>query len=87
MSVKNLFNKVKSARVAIMAVVFTLAMSMAAFAESGTANTAVVSAMTTLANDMKATASSLIPIALGVVGLTMVVVFGIRIFKRIAGRG
>lgn len=58
------------------------------FAEStaGTANTDVVNAMTTVANDMKATGNSLIPIALGVVGLAIVVVFGIRIFKRIVSK-
>lgn len=52
--------------------------------ESGTANSAVTSAMTTVANDMIATGNSVIPVALTVVGLAMVVVFGVRIFKRIA---
>lgn len=56
------------------------------FAESsnGTANAAVVSAMTTVSNDMVATAESIIPVALTVVGIALVVVFGVRIFKRIA---
>ena len=80
-------NLSKSVKVLFMSAIMTLCLSMAAFAESTTASSATVSAMTTLANDMKATATSLIPIALGVVGLSMVVVFGIRIFKRIAGRG
>lgn len=81
-------NLSKSVKVLFMSAIMTLCLSMAAFAESsGTASTATVTAMTSLANDMKATATSLIPIALGVVGLSMVVVFGIRIFKRIAGRG
>lgn len=51
---------------------------------SGTANSAVVTAMTSTANDMVATGNSIIPIALTVVGLALVVVFGIRIFKRVA---
>lgn len=53
---------------------------------SGTANSAVVTAMQTTANDMMATGSSIIPIALTVVGLALVVVFGIRIFKKVVGK-
>lgn len=65
--------------------VLSLAMCVAAFAESsGTANSAVTSAMTTVANDMIATGNSIIPIALTVVGIALVVVFGVRMFKRIA---
>lgn len=52
--------------------------------ETGTANSAVVSAMTSTANDMVATGNSIIPIALTVVGLALVVTFGIRIFRRVA---
>lgn len=51
---------------------------------TGTANSAVVSAMTSTANDMVATGNSIIPIALTVVGLALVVTFGIRIFRRVA---
>lgn len=51
---------------------------------TGTANTEVVSAMSQLSADMVATATSIIPLALTVVGISMVVVFGIRIFKSIA---
>lgn len=54
--------------------------------ESGTANSAVVSAMTTAANDMTATATSIIPVALGVLTLGLVVVFGIRMFKKVSGQ-
>lgn len=54
------------------------------FAEgTGTANSDVTSAMTTVANDMIATGNAIVPIALGVVGIALVVVFGIRIFKMI----
>lgn len=52
--------------------------------ESGTANSAVVTALTGTANDMVATGTSLIPVALTVVGLSMAVIFGIRLFKKIA---
>lgn len=51
---------------------------------TGTANTAVTNAMQTVASDMIATGNSVIPIALTVVGLAMVVVFGVRIFRRVA---
>lgn len=53
---------------------------------AGTANQAVVGALTTTANDMVATGTSLIPVALTVVGLSMAVIFGIRLFKRISNK-
>lgn len=70
-----------------MAALGILSSAVAVFAEStGTANTQVVTAMTSLANDMIATGTAIIPIALGVVGLTAAVVFGIRIFSQISKR-
>ena len=73
--------------VCMLSVISALCMSVAVFAESGggsgTGGTAVVSAMTGVANDMTSTATSIIPIALGVVGISMVLVFGIKIFKKI----
>lgn len=70
----------------LLSVPATLVASMPVLATegSGTANTAVVSAMQTTANDMLATGTSIIPIALTVVGLALVVVFGIRLFKKVA---
>lgn len=53
---------------------------------TGTANQAVVSHMTSVANDMVATGTSIIPVALTVVGLSLVVVYGIKMFKRIANK-
>lgn len=63
---------------------FVASMPVLANEPSGTANSAVVSAMQTTANDMLATGTSIIPIALTVVGLALVVVFGIRMFKKVA---
>ena len=74
-------------RKAILASVPAVIMTtMPVLAEStgGTANTAVSGAMQTVANDMIATGNSVIPIALTVVGLAMVVVFGVRMFKKVA---
>lgn len=50
---------------------------------AGTVNSDVQTAVTTIANDMVATGNAVVPIALGVVGIALVVVFGIRIFKMI----
>lgn len=78
----------KASLLAIVAVVSALS-CVCVFAESGgsgTANTAVVDAMTTVANDALATGTAVIPLALSVVGLTLVVVFGIKVFRRIFGR-
>lgn len=83
---RNFFKTAKGRiMLAMMSVMAIMVCSLNAFAESaGTANSAVTSAMTTVANDMVATGNSIIPIALGVVGLAIVVVFGIRLFKKIA---
>ena len=54
------------------------------FAEgTGTVNNDVKTAMETVAADMIATGNAIVPVALGVVGIALVVVFGIRIFKMI----
>lgn len=53
-------------------------------AESGTANSAVVTAMTGVASDMTATGTAILPIALGVVGLVLVVRYGLKVFKTAA---
>lgn len=74
-------------KVMALLVSFALAVmgSLSVFAEStGNASTAVTGAMQTVANDMLATGNAIIPIALTVVGLALVVVFGVRIFKKVA---
>ena len=78
-------SRVKKVMVAMLAVMCSLISCMAVFAESsGTANSAVTGAMQTVANDMIATGNAIIPIALTVVGIALVVVFGVRMFKKIA---
>lgn len=78
-------SRAKRAIIAMLAVMCTLVCSIAVFAEStGSANTAVTGAMQTVANDMIATGNAIIPIALTVVGIALVVVFGVRMFKKIA---
>lgn len=67
------------------AAVATVASAAPVFAAEGTADSNVVSAMTTLAADMVATGKAVIPVALTVVGIGLVVTFGIRIFRSIAG--
>lgn len=81
-ALKRIKNKVA---VALVAAVTAVIMGANVFAESaGTANSSVTTAMTGLANDMVATGNAMIPIALTVVGIGLVVVFGVRIFKKIA---
>lgn len=77
--------KAKAKVVAAVAAVVSVCASMVAMAESaGTANAATVTAMTSVSNDMVATIQAIIPVALTVVGIGLVVVAGIRIFRRIA---
>lgn len=78
---------VKKLRTVIFALMISALACAPVFAEGGsggTANSAVVSAMTTVSSDMVATAESIIPVALTVVGIALVVVFGVRIFKKVA---
>lgn len=76
----------RRAVVAIGAVGISL-IPVSVFASStGTANADVTTAMTTIANDMLATGGAVIPVALSVIGLSMTVVFGIRIFKKVIGK-
>lgn len=82
--------KFRKLSVVIMSMLATMLVTVSAFAESGggtgtgTASSAVTGAMQTVANDMVATGNAIIPIALTVVGIAMVVVFGVRIFKKVA---
>lgn len=79
-------DKIKKYLVVMLSVAASLLGTLSVFAESqsGTANSAVTGAMTTVANDMIATGNAIIPIALSVVGISAVVVFGVRIFRKVA---
>lgn len=77
-------NKTKCALLSTTSAILFPVMAFAEQTGVGTANSDVVNAMTTVANDMKATGNAIIPIALGVVGISLVVVFGVRMFKRLA---
>lgn len=57
---------------------------LAADGASGTANAAVTDAMSTVAADMVATITAMIPIALTVVGILLAVRAGIKAFRSIA---
>ena len=79
----NFKEKLKIASLAVPAS-FAVSVPVLASEASGTANSAVVTAMSSTANDMIATGTAILPVALGVVGLMLVVTFGIRIFKGVA---
>lgn len=80
--------KIKKEIVAATTAVGTTAtMVVPALASTGTANQAVVDAMTTTSNDMVATGTAIIPVALVVIGLSLVVTFGVKLFKRISSKG
>jgi divalent metal cation (Fe/Co/Zn/Cd) transporter len=80
--------KCKALVVAACTAVSVCAVGLVACAEGeSTAQSAVTSAMSTVASDMISTGTAILPIALGVVGLGLVVSFGIKMFKRIANKG
>lgn len=51
-----------------------------------TVKDAVVKGLTTVGNDLTATVTAVLPIALGIVGAVMVIVFGVKIFKKLTGK-
>lgn len=60
---------------------------MIAYADgASTVRTALTSALTTVGNDMTGVISDVLPIGLGIVGAVMVVVFGVKIFKKLTGK-
>ncbi len=72
----------------------SMALSVATFAEETggsttsevTASGALEQGLTTVANDMKGSIVSILPICLGVVGAVLVITFGIKIFKKFTGK-
>lgn len=79
--IKSMGKKAKLALIGAAMVVCAAVPVLASGESSGTANGAVVSAFTGVAGDMTATATALLPIALGVVGLILVVRYGKKFFN------
>jgi hypothetical protein len=72
--------------VAMMAVM-TIGLTVFALADTpNAAQTAMNTAFTSIASDITATITSVLPIALGILGLTLAIKFGIRWFKSLVGR-
>lgn len=62
---------------------------MIAFAEGAGASTvrnALTTSLTSVGNDLTGVINDVLPIALGIVGAVMVVVFGVKIFKKLTGK-
>lgn len=54
--------------------------------ESPTVESALTTAFTTIASQLSSVATSVAPIALGIIGISTVVIFGIKLYKRITNR-
>lgn len=70
-------------------VAMMLSLSAAAFAESsgtGGINSAVTTALGTVQSDALSLIAGVLPYALAIMGAIIVVMVGIRVFKRVAGR-
>ena len=70
----------------VMSISVALGLSMAALASTTTVTTAMTDAFQTVVTDIITTITGILPIALSVLGLTLVVAFGIKWFKRIIGK-
>lgn len=47
---------------------------------------ALETALSGIATDMTSTVGSVVPIAVGIIGSVMVVIFGVKLFKKLTGR-
>lgn len=54
--------------------------------EPSAIQTALTTAFTSITGDLTSVATAVAPIALGVIGLSLVVIFGIKMFKRITNK-
>lgn len=54
--------------------------------EPSAIQSALTTAFTSITSDLTSVATSVAPIALGVIGLSLVVIFGIKMFKRITNK-
>jgi len=61
--------------------------AIVASADNSSATAAMNTAFTSIAGDITATMTSVLPIALGIVGMIIVIRFGIKWFKSLVGRG
>ena len=63
---------------------------MIAFAEgaegASTVRNALTTSLTSVGNDLTGVITDVLPIALGIVGAVMVIVFGVKIFKKLTGK-
>lgn len=53
---------------------------------TGTVESALTTAFTTIASQLQSVAVSVAPIALGIIGISTVVIFGIKLYKRITNK-
>lgn len=54
--------------------------------EATTVESAMTTAFTNIASQLQSVATSVAPIALGIIGISTVVIFGIKLYKRITNK-
>lgn len=54
--------------------------------ETPTVESALTTAFTNIASQLQSVATSVAPIALGIIGISTVVIFGIKLYKRITNK-
>lgn len=77
-------------KAAPVALIMALVLSISAFAEETVGSgvqTAVTGALSTVQSDVMSMISAVLPYALAIVGAVLVVTIGIKVFKRISGKG
>ena len=79
--------KIKAVLASSLAIVSALSLMLFASAEDFDVGSAVTSGFSNVADDMLSMITSILPIGLGVIGAVLAVTFGIRFFKKLAGKG
>lgn len=86
---KQFISKHKRVASMLMALCVMMSLAIPAFAEgtgTGGINSAVTGALATVQSDALSLIASVLPYALAIMGAIIVVMVGIRVFKRVAGR-
>ena len=86
--VKSIIASKKARIIAIMTMVMSLMVVSVSAEDTGSSvQTAVTGALSTVQTDVMSMISAVLPYALAIVGAVLVVTIGIKVFKRISGKG
>lgn len=83
---KKIGNKARMVIFTTLCMAMLIATNIVAFAESATANSALVEAATNTASSITANINAILPIALGLMALILGITIGVKVFKKLTNK-